>query len=86
MFLHALEERHFLLCQHLRLLFAHSAPQDICAPQGIACKDTRSRLDLLLIYDQAACFVKHRRKRLLQFRVDRLDLLQAVLALCIIIM
>ena len=84
MLLHAREERHLLLGQHLGLLLAHCSTQHVCLAQRITRQNTRGRLHLLLIHDQTIRFVKHFLQRLGHFRMNRRDLLQTILTLRII--
>ena len=83
--LHTGEERHLLLGQHLGLLFAHGSAQHVGSAERVASQDTRGRLHLLLIHDQAIGLVQHGGQRLGHLRVDRGDLLQAVLTLGVVV-
>ena len=84
-FLHTGEERHLLLGQHLGLLLAHGSAQHVGSAERVASQDTRGRLHLLLIHDQAIGLVQHGGQRLGHLRVDRGDLLQAVLTLGVVV-
>ena len=78
--LHALGEAGELFVQLGLLLLAHGTAQDVCLAQRVAGQLLRDGHDLLLVHDQAEGSAEDLLERFLQFRVDRDDFLDLVLA------
>ena len=82
---HAVAEPLELLLQYVFLLLAHRPAQHVRAPHGEPGDPLGDLHDLLLVHDQAVGLGEDVAQRLGQLRVDRLDLLPAVLAVGVVV-
>ena len=83
--LHALGETLVLLVEDLLLLLAHGATQQVGLAERVAGEHLGDRHDLFLVDDQAVGLAEDLLERLVQLRVDRRDLLAAVLAVGVVV-
>ena len=83
--LHALGETLVLLVEDLLLLLAHGAAQQVGLAQRVAREHLGDRHDLFLVDDQAVGLAEDLLEGLGELRVDRRDLLAAVLAVGVVV-